>query len=82
MVVVEINLQKKKKIKLNGLLPQTTLKIPVMWLGNFQNWGVQIIWIKVGQGPTDFAVGAVELFGYLFSRLSFLLFYLPLTEMA
>ena len=26
---------------------------------NFQCWGVLLIWIRVGQGPTTLAVGAV-----------------------
>ena len=30
------------------------------------------IWITVGQGPTVLAVGAVGLFGHLYSPLSFL----------
>ena len=33
---------------------------------------VLLIWIKVGQGPTALAVGAVGLFGHFFSHLSFL----------
>ena len=40
---------------------------------NFQCWGVLLIWIRVGQGPTALAVdaggGCLEIF---FSRLSFL----------
>ena len=44
----------------------------VRWcLVNFQCRGVLLIWIRVGQGPTDLAVGAGGLFGYFFSRLSF-----------
>ena len=34
-----------------------------MVLVNFQCWEVQLIWIRVGQGPTALAVGARE--GYL-----------------
>ena len=40
---------------------------------NFQCWGVLLIWIRVGQGPTALAVGAgwgcLDIF---FSRLPFL----------
>ena len=40
---------------------------------NFQFWGVLLIWIRVGQGPTALAVGAgggcLDIF---FSHLSFL----------
>ena len=40
---------------------------------NFQCWGVLLIWIRVGQGPTALVVGAgggcLDIF---FSRLSFL----------
>ena len=44
--------------------------------GNFQCRGVLLIWIKVGQGPITLAVGAVEVVGHFFSRLSFSLFLL------
>ena len=45
-----------------------------MMLGEFQCWGVLLIRIRVGQGPSAFAVGAGGgLFGHFFSRLSFLL---------
>ena len=51
-----------------------------MVLGNFQCWGVLLIWIIVGQGPTVPAVGAgggcLDIF---FSHLSFSLLFLPLS---
>ena len=51
---------------------------------NFQCWGVLLIWISVGQGPTALAVGAGGgLFGHFFSHLSFLFsFSLSLGETA
>ena len=45
---------------------------------NFQCWGVLLIWIRVGQGPTTLAVGAgggcMDIFSlvYRFSLLSLL----------
>ena len=38
---------------------------------NFQCRGVLFIWIRVGQGPTTFAVGAGGVVWTFFSRLSF-----------
>ena len=48
--------------------------------GSGQCWGVQLIWITVGQEPTALAVGAgrgcLDIF---FSYLSFFSFFLPLS---
>ena len=49
-----------------------------MVLVNFQCWGVLLIWIKVGQGPTALAVGAggvvwTFFLSYIFSRFFLLL---------
>ena len=38
---------------------------------NFQCQGVLLIWIRVGQGPTSLAVGALGFVGHFFSLLSF-----------
>ena len=43
-----------------------------MVLGKLQVPGRPRIWIRVGQGPTALAEGAVGFFGHFFSRLSFL----------
>ena len=43
-----------------------------MVLGKLPVPGRPTIWIRVGQGPTALAVGAVGVFGHFYSRLSFL----------
>ena len=48
-----------------------------MVLGNFQCWGLLLIWIIVGQEPTVLSVGAGGVVWVSFSRLSFL--FLPLS---
>ena len=50
------------------------------WVMNFQCWGVLLIWIKLGQGPSVLAVGAGGgLFGHFFSFVYRFLFFLPLS---
>ena len=46
---------------------------------NFQCWGVLLIWIGVGQGPTAFAVGAGGGCLDIFSSSIVSLFFLPLS---
>ena len=48
-----------------------------MMLGNFQLWGVILIWIIVGQGPIVFAVGGGSLDIFVPHIIS--LFFLPLS---
>ena len=43
-----------------------------MVLDKFQSWGVLLVWIKVGQGPSSISVGAGRGCLDFFSCLSFL----------
>ena len=46
---------------------------------NFQYWGVLLIWIRVGQGPTALAVSACGAVWTLFLSSIISLFFLPLS---
>ena len=70
--------QNRRKKKRDGSEKKITENIGggrvVRWCWeNFQCWGVLLIWMRVGQGPTALAVGAGGgLFGHFYSHLSFL----------
>ena len=46
---------------------------------NFQCWGVLLIWMRVGQGPTALAVGAGGAVWTFFLSSIISLFFLPLS---
>ena len=51
-----------------------------MVLGKLSGWGVLLIWVKVGQGPTALAVGVGGFFFLTFFLSSIIsLFFLPLS---